>query len=152
MATLQSVEISRRKPVAGFGAGGGQIRAEIARITVPAATATTDILQLFYLPPNARVVGGFLKAADLDTGATVTLNVGDAGNTLNAADADRYFAASTVGQAGGVVTAMAATGVDFFTGGQKMLVQAALAAGPSTTAGDIVVGLYYTVEEPQGAA
>ncbi len=41
------------------------------------------------------------------------------------------------------------TGVFFTTGKAKTLVQLTLAAGPSTTAGDVEVALFYTCEEPQ---
>lgn len=154
MATIKSAAITNGTPIPGFGAGGGNVRCQTATVTVPAASATTDIFQLFYLPPNAKVVGGTLKTADLDTTTNVTLNVGDTGGgadssgTAIAADADRYFAAFS-GQAAAVTTTMAATGVFFKTGTSKVLVQMTLAAGPSTTAGDVTVALYYTCEEPQ---
>lgn len=141
MATLQSLDISNRVPIPGFGAGGGQLRCQTATITFPAVVTTSDALQFFYLPVNAVVKGGWLKSADLDSGTTVTINIGDAG------DVDRYFAASNIGQAGGVTTVMAATGYEFRTTA-RTLVTGALAAGPSTTAGDVTLCIFYTVEEP----
>ena len=141
MATLQSTDITLRTPIPGFGAGGGQVRRQLATVTIPAATATTDVIQFFNLPPNSVVIDGWLKADDLDTGTTVTINVGDSG------DVDRYFAASTVAQAGGVVRMTVATGFNV-TNVYKTLVTGALAAGPSTTAGTLTLCLYYTCEEP----
>ena len=153
MATVLSDGLTARKPVAGYGSGGGQIRCERTTVTVPAAAATTDIFRLFRLPPHARVQGGWIKTPDLDTSTNVTLNVGDTGGYTDqgvaiTADPDRYFAAFT-GQAAGVNTVMAATGYGFYSGARGTEVQLVLQAGPTTTAGSVEVSIFYTCEEPQ---
>lgn len=151
MATYNSPQIANRRPTPGFGAGGGQVRtAYSGLVALPAALAIADLIPLFYLPANARVVGGQVKVTDLDTGTTATLDIGDVGNGINAVDRDRYFAAITLAQTGGVSRVMAATGVGFSVGAQPMLVQGQLAAGPTTTAGTLEVWIDFTVEEPQG--
>ena len=140
MAILQSTDITLRTPIPGFGAGGGQVRRQLAVVTIPAATATSDTIQFFNLPPNSVVIDGWLKVDDLDTGTTVTINVGDA------ASGTRYFSAVS-GQAA-AVTRMTAPGGFNFTNVFKTLVTGALQAGPTTTAGTITLCLYYTCEEP----
>ena len=135
----------RQYPTPGVGEGGKTRHGQRGEYTISAALVINDIVNLFYLPPRSRVLSGFIKSADLDTNVSpaVTLDVGDAG------DPDRYFAASTVGQAGGVDTTMAATGVDYLNTA-KTLVYLTVHAAPATSAttGTIVVSLTYTVEEP----
>lgn len=149
MATYQSAQLARRAAVPAFGAGGGQVRSQYFSVSIPAGATTADIFQLGYLPQNAVVVDATLKIADIDTGTTITLNVGDTGNAANAADPDRYFSADTTGRTGGVARMTAATGFNFATGGVPLLITAQLAAGPSTTTGTLEVRIYFTVEEPQ---
>lgn len=146
MATFNSQAITRRLPVPGFGAGGGQVREQYTTVTLPAGATTTDTIQLFDLPPNARVVGIRVKSPAL--GGATTLNVGDGGWGSNAADPDRYFAAGSVATAG-YSTALAATGANFSTGPRKLRITAALAAGTVGTAGDVQVAIQFVVEEPQ---
>lgn len=153
MATYQSTDISLNKPIAGYGAGGGVSRRAYASVTTVAVVTTSDVIQLFYLPPHSRVEAIAVKVTDLDSGTTATLNIGDTGGidstgTAIAADADRYVAASTLPQTGGVLTTMAATGQFFYTGEQKVLVTASLAAGPTTTAGTLEVSITYVTEDP----
>ena len=146
MANFVSQAVQRRLPVPGFGAGGGQVREQFSVVTIPVGGTTTDTIQLFDLPPNARVVGIRVKSPAL--GGSATLNVGDAGYGSVAADPDRYFAAGAVSTAG-YSTALAATGANFRTGPRKLRITAAFAAGTTTTAGDIEVGIQFVVEEPQ---
>lgn len=141
-------------PIPGVGASGGQVKIQIADIAIPAAAATTDTFDAFYLPPHAKVIGLRFKTDDLDTTTNVTFNLGDLGGGVDAAgvaiaaSATRYLAGYS-GQAASATTTMAATGYFFKTGNQKVLVRLVLAAGPSTTAGTVSVGLEYTVEAPQ---
>jgi len=63
---------------------------------------------MFKLPPFFLVLGAFGICPDLDTGtAALTFNIGDPGS------ANRFLAASTVGQAGGVINTLAATGFNY---------------------------------------
>lgn len=147
MANFDSLAVSQKKPVPGFGAGGGQIRTQYTTVAIAAGATTTDTIQLFDLPPNARVLGLVVKSAAL--GGATTLNIGDGGYGTVVADPDRYLAAGSVTTAGGVVTTMAATGVFFKTGDRRLRITAAFAAGTVGTAGNLEVAMHYTVEEPQ---
>ncbi len=149
--TYNSVELggttanARLYPTSGVGLGGRTSHGARGEYTISAALVINDKVNLFYLPPRARIMDGFIKADDLDSGGSpaITLDVGDA------ADPDRYFAASTVAQAGGVDRVMAATGVDYLTTA-KTLVTLLVKAAPATSAttGTVVVVLRYWVEEP----
>jgi len=147
MADFVSVAVAQKKPVPGFGAGGGQIRTQYTTVAIPAGATTTDTIQLFDLPPHARVLGLVVKSAAL--GGATTLNIGDGGYGSVVADPDRYLAAGNITTAGGVVTAMAPTGVFFKTGDRRLRITAAFAAGTVGTAGNLEVAMSYTVEEPQ---
>lgn len=149
--TYNSVELggtaanARLYPTPGVGLGGRTTHTARGEYTISAALVINDVINLFYLPPNARVKRGFIKSADLDSNVSpaITLDVGDA------ADPDRYFAASTVAQAGGVDVTMAATGVDY-NNTARTLVSLLVKAAPATSAttGTIVVTIDYMVEEP----
>lgn len=151
-STFNSVELggttanARTYPVSGVGLGGRTMHSARGEYTISAALVINDVINLFDLPPGARVQGGYIKSDDLDTNAsaTITLDVGDGG------DADRYFAASTAAQAGTVDRAMAATGVDYLTTA-KTRVFATVKAAPATgaTAGTLVVVIQYWVQEPK---
>lgn len=146
MANFNSTAVAQRLPVPGFGAGGGQARWQQATVSVPVGATTTDTIQLFDLPPNARVLGILVKYPAL--GGSTTLNIGDGGYGSVAADPDRYFAAGSTATAGTSV-ALAATGAFFSTGPRKLRITAAFAAGTVGTAGDLQVAMQYVVEEPQ---
>lgn len=146
MAAYRSLQMTApRYPVSGPGIGGRNIHAARGSHTLTAALAAADTVTMLRLHPRFRVTGGLLKADDLDTGATptITLNVGDAD------DPDRYFAAATVGQAGGYTEAMAATGVDYLTT-KYTDVLVTVAAGPAigATTGAITLILFGFMEEP----
>lgn len=140
-----TVANARTAPVSGVGMGGRTPHAARGEYNIGAALALNDTIELFDLPPRARIIGGFVKSADFDTNGTPTivLAVGDA------ADDDRYFSALTVGQTGGIASMLAATGLDFVTT-QKTRVIAKVTAAPATSAttGQLVVVLHYWVEEP----
>lgn len=151
MANLVSVELgsglpgARVYPVSGVGMGGRTAHRARGEYTIVAALVAADTIQLFDLPPRARILGGFIKADDLDTGGTaLRISVGDAGS------ATRYFSSSSAGSvATSVDAAMAATGVDYVTT-TKTRVFATVSTGPTTGAvtGTIVVSITYNVEEP----
>lgn len=145
-STLKSVEMTPPVyPTSGVGLGGRTTHFARGEYTLTAALVVNDVIQLFKLPQNARVVGGLIKSDDLDTGsAAITLHVGDAG------DVDRYFSSSTVAQAGGVDRAMAATGVDYLNTARTLVyLTVAVAPATGTTTGTIVVLIEYMVEEPK---
>jgi Ca2+-binding RTX toxin-like protein len=112
--------------------------------TTSAALVTADTVALFDLPPRARVINGYLKADQLDTGAGLTLSVGIAGTpTL-------FMNASTIGRTagGGVDRTLAFTGLDYVTAGRTRVILTATAGAATPANGKVVVMLNYTVEEP----
>lgn len=69
----------------------------VSTITIPAGTpiAATDRLNFCKIGENVRVEDFVLEVDDLDTGTTITLNLG------NDNSATAFLSADTVGQAGG---------------------------------------------------
>lgn len=144
MATYRSQQVTDEMPIPSHGLGCSTYTQRF-KITVTAALTTADVLQFGYLPQYARVVDATLKASDLDTNGTPTiaLNVGDAG------DADRLFAASTVGQAGTVARMSVATGFGYRydTAGGTMITGAPSTNAATGAAGTIELFVSYTVED-----
>lgn len=86
----------------------GQAVTVYSEVALAVTPLTGDIFQMINVPAGARVIGWGLGSDDIDTGAGVTLSLGDG------ADVDRYVVASTIGQTGGVpVDAMLKTGYGF---------------------------------------
>jgi len=142
MATYKSTQVTDQMPIPSHGLA-SYVNSQRFVVTLGAAITTADVLQFGYLPKFARVLDMILKATDVDTGATpaITLNVGDAG------DPDRFFAASTAGQAGGVVRMSAATGFNVrFDDG--VLITGAAAVNPAAgAAGSLELTVFYAVED-----
>jgi hypothetical protein len=72
------------------------VQAEEFKITVPAAVgfANTDTIVLAAIPLNATLLGFYISAPALDTGGSITFEIGDT------VDVDRYVAStSTTGRA-----------------------------------------------------
>lgn len=149
MAVFNSTAISSGAPVPGFGAGGGQVRTQYTTVAIPVGATTTDTINFFRVPQNARILRVLGKNDALGAG---TLNVGDGGFTgpagAVAADADRYVAAQAVTTAGQWST-MALTGLFVKTGAAPVTITGGFAAGTTTTAGNVELAIEYTVEEPQ---
>jgi hypothetical protein len=135
-----------------FGSGytdevGGIVQTVGAAWSLPSVVlGTADILEGPVVPRNARILGVVLCATDCDGSGTpaLTLDVGDA------SDDNRLVAAATIGQAGGVSTALVpATGVGYkYTAPTTILVSAAAAsAASSTTTQMISLMVQYIVEE-----
>lgn len=141
MATYSSASYTANAPTAGHGLG-GDVKSVFAEVVCSSAPSTSDTLNFFYLPAGARVLMAVLEATDMDTGGSpsLTLNIGDAG------DPDRLFAASTVGQAGTVSSAIAATGAGVkFT--DKTLITGVAAANAATgAAGSVYLTVFYRIE------
>ncbi len=74
---------------------------------VAADEATGNTVQLLKVPKGFVLTGVYLALTDIDTNGTPTVAVtlGDAG------DDDRFVTSSTIGQAGGSTTTLAATGL-----------------------------------------
>ncbi len=137
MATFQSIQRSTPKyPVSGPGMGGRSLKVERGEYT--GAGSIGDIIELFKLHRNFRVLGGFVKTTG--NAASVTLNIGDVGSV------NRYFAAQAITTAG--VTQMTlGTGIDYLnpTG---TVVNATIAGANLNGTGTIVVVLFGYIEEP----
>ena len=142
MATYNSPAISAASPIAVHGEK-NLVQNARAVVTTTAALTTADVLNFFYLPPNARVVAGYLLSSDMDTNGTPTLafNVGDSGS------AARYFAASVVGQAGTASTALAQAGLGYLTTAKTLITCSPSANAATGVAGTLELSLNYVVED-----
>lgn len=139
MATYNSDQISAAPATHGLSANA---KAAYFSVTCAAAPSTSDTINFGYLPAGARIVLAVLEASDMDTNGspTLTLNVGDSG------DADRLFAASTVGQAGTVSTAIAAAGDGYQYTTKTLLTGTAANNAATGAAGTINLTVFYVVE------
>ena len=100
-----------------------------------AALVVDDVIEMVRVPAGCTVTDVTLITDDLDTGTALTLDVGYGGND------DYFIAASTVGQAGGLVRASAATAFPLaFTSEDTIDVHVDTAPG-SIGAGPIAVNL-----------
>lgn len=142
MAT--SDQITNREPVAGPGLG-GTLKAVRATITLATGDLDlNDVHQAMDLPAGFTVLGGAIWATDMDTNGSPVLafNVGDAG------DADRYFAASTVGATGTASTAVAVAGLGYTTTAKTRVTVTVSTAAATAAAGTLNLALYGTVSDP----
>lgn len=138
MTTYTSTQLTSNNPMNAHGLS-GNMKVAYSTVATPSTFTTTDTANMHYLPAGARVIYSILESTDLDSGTTITLNVGDAGS------ATRYFSASTVGQAGTEAVATATTGIGY-SNSAKTLVTVVPAAGPATTAGTITLIQFYVIE------
>lgn len=138
MTTYSSTQVGANTPMYSHGLG-GNVKVAYSVVAVPSTFTTTDSASMHFLPPGARVLYSILKADDLDSGTTITLNVGDTGS------ATRYFSASTVGQAATSAVSTAVGGIDYLNTA-KTLVSVVPNAGPATTAGNIYLTQFYVIE------
>lgn len=141
MATYNSTNIANKTGVASVAAA-GVVHCAYAEVVTTAALTTSDTLNFFDLPPNARVISATLEATDLDTNGAplLTINVGDAGS------ATRYFSASTVGQAGTAAVASAVAGLHYKTTAKTRIVGVPAANAATGVAGSVYLSILYTVE------
>lgn len=140
MATYSATNYLR-KPVASHGLG-GVLKTAFFEVSCTAAPSTSDTINFGYLPAGARVVLAVLESTDMDTGGSpsLTLNVGDSG------DADRLFAASTVGQAGTLSTAIAVTGAGYSYTSETLITGVANANAATGAAGTLYLTVFYVCE------
>lgn len=107
MALKQSTQIVAGDAVPS--AAGNEAVHLVGDYTVPTGLAANDVIEMVVLPAGYVPIDAVLVAEDLDSNGspTVTLDLGLISGTAGAADNARTcgteaFAASTVGQAGGV--------------------------------------------------
>ena len=113
-------------------------------VSITAAAANLDAFNFGTVPKGFRLVSATLESTDIDTNGspTVTINVGDAG------DADRIFAASTVGQAGTLSSAIATTAFGYLYT-DDTVITGAIPTGPATGAtGTLYLALTGRFEGP----
>lgn len=129
------------KPVPSHGLA-GDLKAAYFEVSCTAAPSTSDTINFGYLPAGARVVLAVLESTDMDTGGSpsLTINVGDSG------DADRLFAASTVGQAGTLSTAIAVTGAGYSYTSETLITGVANANAATGAAGTLYLTVFFVVE------
>lgn len=122
---------------------GGNAKAYYFEVACSSAPTTSDTINFGYVPKGFRLLFATLESTDMDTGGspTLALNVGDSG------DADRIFAASTVGQAGTLSTALAVTGGAYvYT--DRTLITGVPSANPATgAAGTLYLSLVGILED-----
>ena len=91
--------------------GAHDVVAVTATYTVAAALVINDVIEMIVLPPGCVPVDVILDTEDMDSGTTLTLDVGIMAGTVgdttvaNRTTGAEFIAASTVGQAGGVARA-----------------------------------------------
>lgn len=141
MATYSSAGYTANQPTAGHGLG-GDVKCAYAEVVCSAAPSTSDTLNFFYLPAGARVLLAVLEATDMDTNGSpaLALNIGDSG------DADRLFAASTVGQAGTVSSAIAAAGAGYKYDTKTLITGVASTNAATGAAGSVYLTVFYRIE------
>lgn len=142
MATYSSAAYTYSQPFASHGLS-ANVKVARATVTCTAAPSTSDTLNFFYLPKNARVLLAVLESSDMDTNGTPTLalNIGDSGS------ATRYFSASTVGQAGTLSSAIATAGASYLTTDKTLITGVASNNAATGAAGTVDLTMFYTVEE-----
>ena len=142
MATYNSTNYANRTSTGASPSISGCVMSAYADVTCSSAPSTSDTINFFYLPAGARVLQATLESTDMDTNGspTLTLNVGDSG------DADRLFAASTVGQAGTASTAVAVTGQGYKYTSKTLITGVANANAATGAAGTVSLSVLYVVE------
>ncbi|MGI8839960.1 MAG: hypothetical protein ACR2F8_04115 [Caulobacteraceae bacterium] len=143
MTAFSSTAYTVNPPTAGHGLA-ENIKVAAASVAVPNTLAANDTVNLFYLPAGATVRRASLRASpalDSNGSPTLTLDVGDAGNTA------RLFSQSLAGS-----SASGDDGVCAFVGlGYQYPVKTAIfatvhAAGATKVAGTISLTVFYTVD------
>lgn len=150
MAVYNSVQMTApRLPISGVGLDGRTVHSARAEVNITAGMTltTADVINLFQLPSQSRIVHAAIKADKVDTGTTLRVNVGTADNT------SLIFAGVNAGTAAGApvqgLAAMNPAGYDFVTTARLTTFQlrpSANAAG--VQAGRIVVMVEYVIDNP----
>lgn len=90
MATYQSDQVKAGKTFSGIYPPNA-VQQVCGVFTIATALAQNDIVQLVRLPAGATVIGGHLRATDIDTGTeTLDIDIGWAANGVENADADGF--------------------------------------------------------------
>jgi len=108
----------------------------------PTAAGLNDVWKVLDVPAGATIVGIKLDAADLDSNAspTITLDVGDA------TSAQRFIAASTAAQAGGIVTESVVGCLGYNYTAQTTIQIKVHAAAATFQSGNVTLVVSYTID------
>jgi hypothetical protein len=116
------------------------LKCAVVTFSLGAALALNDVLTGPKIGKNSTILDVVLTTTDLDTNGTptITLDVGYSG------DADYFIAASTVGQAGGLARASAATAQPLTLTADDT-VNIGVKAGPATgaTTGTVTLAVFF---------
>lgn len=114
----------------------------IVAMTTAMIDNANDDVGLFRVPKGAVIVGGTISATDMDSSTGLAIDVGDSG------DEDRLFAASTVGQAATLSSALAPAGHLYkYTAETQIRAYIQTAASGTPAAGTLKVSVFYFVDE-----
>jgi hypothetical protein len=117
--------------------GFANVSKTIGRVVTLAATdlVTGNTVGAFKVPAGFTVTGIIAVPTDMDSGAALTLSVGDA------ASGTRYLNASTMGQAATTTTTLAATGLLFLNVADTEILVTCTLQGSSSVAGTLALYL-----------
>lgn len=91
MATVVGPMAASTAPVPSKPVPAGVLGVAWGYYNIATALSAADIINICKLPAGATVIGGFLQAADIDTGTeTLDLDVGWLGNGTDSADPDGF--------------------------------------------------------------
>lgn len=125
MATFTSDQVASGRTPANIQAA-GTVHRVYGAIDIGANPADGDIYQLVTIPAGATVVGGYMRAEDIDTGTeALDIDLGWAANGVDAADPDGFGNF-------GVLTGDAVTGIKPEAGTFLPLGGVLFSAGPKT--------------------
>lgn len=157
MATLTGTRGAANYPVGGYGQA-TSLKVAWGSYTLAANPTQNDVIRFCKVPANARVLGGFVQAADIDTGTEAfDLDIGWLANGVEAADTDGFgnFGVWT----GDAITDLKPEvgiylplgGVLFTTGPQKFSAETVIAglvnaAANATGTGIITVVVFYVLD------
>ncbi len=137
MATVQSPEVAEvgntdfKPPV-----GGGSVFTRKATFTLTSALAAADVIQMINVFKGETVLGVVCTSADLDSGSTVTFDIGDDG------DDDYFVDGSAIAQAGGTVSSLATATVAPRAYTADNTLDILVKTGPTNQLGDVTLTAY----------
>jgi len=130
----------RPEDAVGHGVG-GNTKVATGVYTLTAALTQGQVIPMVAVPAGARVLDVTLSADDLDGGAGLALDVGDG------ADADRYLAASTVAQGGGVARLSTHAGHGYrYAAGDTIDVTVQTAPAAGATSGSLKLSVLFVID------
>lgn len=106
------------------------------------ALGLNDVLQMLKVPMGARIKNVILSVPDMDTSTGVVLSVGIGGDT------DKFIAAVTTGQAGGVAVMNNQDGHDYVMTAEDTIdiLVATAATGTAATTGTLRLSVFYAMQ------